>query len=60
MIGTIAELAWAWQLQIPVVAVIYPDNHLMTFHPFIREFVAHSFESVEYAADFVISYYGEE
>jgi nucleoside 2-deoxyribosyltransferase len=58
LVGTIAELAWAWWTQIPVVAVTEGTNQLMYVHPFIREFVAHYFKSVDDAADFLIQHYG--
>lgn len=58
LLGTIAELAWAWQLRIPVVGVALPKNHLMHNHPFVKEFISHYHETVEDAADFVINYYG--
>jgi nucleoside 2-deoxyribosyltransferase len=58
MIGTIAELSWAWLLKIPAVAVAWEYNLLMREHPFLKEFVSHYFPTVEDATDFVISYYG--
>lgn len=58
LLGTIAELAWAWQFRTPVVGVAYSGNNLMRNHPFVKEFVSHYHETVEGAADFVVNYYG--
>ncbi len=38
LIGTIAELAWAWELRLPVIA--FGATSLMQRHPFIQEFVS--------------------
>jgi nucleoside 2-deoxyribosyltransferase len=59
MVGTIAELAWAWMLQIPVVAICNKDNYLMRNHPFVKAFVSHFSETVEEGVTFVATYYGE-
>lgn len=58
LLGTIAELAWAWQLNTPVVGVAREDNSYMRNHPFVREFVSHYCGSMWEAADFIINYYG--
>jgi len=60
LLGTIAELAWAWQLRIPVVGIAASCNHLMRNHPFVKEFVSHYYETVGDAADFIINYYGRK
>ena len=49
LIGTLCELAWAWQLRKPVIAICSEDNKLMRNHPFISEFVAHYYPDL-YAA----------
>ena len=45
-IGTIAEIAWAWQLQKPVIVIMEKDSEfdpdlykLLNTHPFMCEFV---------------------
>lgn len=59
LLGTIAELAWAWQLNIPVVGIADFDNvHNMQNHPFTREFISHYFTTHWEAADFIAHYYG--
>lgn len=60
MVGTLCELAWAWQMRTPVVAVAAENNYLMRNHPFIKEFVAHYFPSVEEAVNFINVFYGAE
>ncbi len=55
--GTIAELAWAWEIHIPVIGVAETDNSLMRSHPFIVEFVAHYFNTLEESIRFVIAEY---
>lgn len=58
LIGTVCELAWAWQLKKPVVAIAAEDNYLMRKHPFIAECVAHYCDKLEEAVDFTVHYYG--
>jgi nucleoside 2-deoxyribosyltransferase len=57
LLGTVAEMAWAWKLRIPIVAVANLSNYLMRSHPFVREFVAHYFETVEEAVDFIANHH---
>lgn len=57
LVGTICELAWAWEERIPVVAFCSPDNYLMRNHPFIQEFVSHYFDTLEDAVEFIVHYY---
>lgn len=57
LLGTVAELAWAWQFNTPVVGIALPDNFYMRNHPFVREFISHYCEDVESAVDFVLHYY---
>jgi nucleoside 2-deoxyribosyltransferase len=58
LVGTVAELAWAWQLRKPVVAIANTDNYLMRNHPFVSEFVSQYWPTVQDAVDYVIRYYG--
>ena len=55
--GTIMELAWAWQMKMPVVAVCAKDDVLMRQHPFIYECVSYYCETMEEAIEFVGRYY---
>ena len=55
--GTIMELAWAWQMKMPVVAVCAKDDALMRQHPFINECVSHYCETMEEAIEFIGRYY---
>jgi len=58
LLGTIAELAWAWQFQTPVVGVAELKNIYMRTHPFVREFITHYCFGAEEAVDFIVNYYG--
>lgn len=58
LVGTVCELAWAWDQRTPVVAICKPDNYLMRKHPFISEFVSHYADNEEEALDFLRRYYG--
>lgn len=59
LIGTIAELAWAWEQRKVVVGVIDlgKQGALMANHPFVSEFVTHYFPSLEPAAEFLKEYH---
>lgn len=57
MVGTIAELAWAWELKIPIIGIARADNYLMRNHPFIKEMVAHYVETVDEARKLAKEYY---
>jgi len=59
LLGTIAELAWAWQLRIPVVGMVDRENVYMLDHPFVNEFVSHYFNDEDSAVDFIIEYYSK-
>jgi nucleoside 2-deoxyribosyltransferase len=58
LVGTIAELAWAWQLRKPVIAVAADDDYLMRKHPFISEFVSQYVSTESEACEFITDYYG--
>ena len=60
LLGTIAELAWAWQLTTPVVGIADLQNSLMRNHPFVREFISHYHCNIYDAAEFIINYYGRK
>jgi nucleoside 2-deoxyribosyltransferase len=55
--GTVAELAWTWQMQKPVIAIASKTNSLMRNHPFIKEMVAHYFETEGEAVKFLVTRY---
>jgi nucleoside 2-deoxyribosyltransferase len=57
LLGTIAELAWCWQLKIPVVGMVSRENDYILNHPFTKEFVAHFFHDEDEAVEFIIDYY---
>lgn len=57
LVGTLMELAWAWEMKMPVVAVCDKNDTLMRNHPFIKECVSHYCETMEEAIDFVGRYY---
>jgi nucleoside 2-deoxyribosyltransferase len=57
LLGTIAELAWCWQLRIPVVGMVARENDYILNHPFTKEFVSHFFHDEDDAVDFIIDYY---
>lgn len=56
-IGTIAEIAWAWERRIPIIAVASPNNTLMRGHPFIKAMVTRYFEDLDSSVDHVLAYY---
>ena len=58
LVGTIGELAWAWDDRTAVVAVAAEDNYLMRKHPFISEFVTSYQKTLDEAVDHLIRYYG--
>lgn len=57
LIGTIAELAWAWDHKIPVVAVAREGNILMRTHPFINTFVSHYVEHIDEGVDILVRHW---
>lgn len=57
LVGTLMELAWAWQMKMPVVAVCDKGDVLMRQHPFINECVSHYCETMEEAIEFIGRYY---
>jgi len=57
LVGSLMELAWAWEMKMPVVAVCDKGDRLMRDHPFIKECVSHYCETVEKAIEFIGRYY---
>ena len=57
LVGTLMELAWAWEMKMPVVAICSKDDRLMRDHPFIQECVSHYCETVEEAIEFTGRYH---
>lgn len=58
LLGTIAELAWAFDQQTPVVGITAPGNYLMRKHPFMEQFVSHFVESEDEALGFLWQNFG--
>ena len=57
MIGTLFELAWAWQLKIPVIAIA-ADNWYCN-HPFPRATFAARAETLKDACDLILYFFEE-
>lgn len=57
LMGTLCELAWAWMLRKPVVAIAHKGNYVMREHPFIKEFVSHYVETEAEAVQLLTGYY---
>lgn len=58
LLGTIAELAWAWDQRTPVVAICNLNNDYMRKHPFMAEFISHYEPTEDAAINFLQRYYG--
>jgi len=59
-IGSVAELAWAYMLRIPVVAVLPPDASSPYRHPFIHEFIGFPQRTMEQAIRCVVHIVGKQ
>jgi nucleoside 2-deoxyribosyltransferase len=60
LIGTIAELAWAWRDHKPIVAISYPDDpfaYLARNHPFLSAFVTHYCDSIPAAVEHIENFW---
>ena len=57
LLGTIAELAWAWDQRTPVVGIAAEGNYLARKHPFMAEFVSHFVANEEEALEFLRRYH---
>lgn len=57
LMGTLFELAWAWEHKIPVIAIAYEDNAVMRIHPFLAESVSHFVTTTAEAIRFAKEYY---
>jgi len=53
LIGTIFELAWAWQARIPIVGIAHLGNTLMRRHPFVSQAVTVYVPDLETAYSYV-------
>ena len=58
LLGTISELAWAWDQRTPVIGIAKAENYLMRQHPFLIEFISHYEETEDAAIAFLKRYYG--
>lgn len=56
-LGTICELAWAWEKKIPVIAITDTAPDHITEHPFVQTFVTQSFKSSDEAIAFIRRYF---
>lgn len=57
LIGTFFEMAWAWQYQKPVVAVVEEENYLFNNHPFLTETITQKFPTLEEALECIAHYW---
>jgi nucleoside 2-deoxyribosyltransferase len=57
LIGSFFEMAWAWQYQKPIIAVVEEDNYLYQNHPFITETITHKFSTLEEALENIVTYW---
>lgn len=55
LVGTLFELAWAWEHKIPVVA--FGATPLMENHPFVKEAVCHYCKTLAEATDILGRHY---
>ncbi len=53
LVGTLMELAWAWEHRKIVIAVCDDKEQLMHSHPFVRSAVSHWFNGLEEACRFI-------
>lgn len=53
-LGTICEMAWAWEKRIPVLAITDTASFVMRHHPFVREFTTEEFENVDSAVRYIL------
>jgi len=54
LVGTIMELAWAWEQKKLVIAIAGPNVTWLRDHPFVKECVSHWFSSVDAAIEFIV------
>lgn len=54
LVGTLMELAWAWEHRKLAIAVCDDSNLLMRNHPFVRSAVSHWFNNLEEACKFIV------
>jgi nucleoside 2-deoxyribosyltransferase len=57
LLGTIMELAFAWEHRIPVVAIASENNTLMRTHPFVSQAVSHYVPSLDAAVNLLVQHY---
>lgn len=57
LIGTYFEMAWAWQMNKPIVAVVENGNYLFNHHPFLAATITHKFETLEEALNNICTYW---
>ena len=52
--GTIAEMAWAWDRRIPIICCV-PENSVYMRHPMISEFITYRVDTIEEGVKIVVS-----
>ena len=57
LVGTLMELAWAWEMKMPVIAICAEGDTLMRNHPFVKECVSHYSLTLTDAIKFTGRYY---
>lgn len=55
-LGTVCEMAWAWEKRIPVLAITDTASFVMRHHPFVREFATEEFENVDSAVRYILKF----
>jgi nucleoside 2-deoxyribosyltransferase len=53
LLGTIYELAWAWEHKKRSFAVCEDKDYLMRNHPFVKETISHYFTNLKDCYDFI-------
>lgn len=59
LLGTIAELAWCYDQQTPVIGIANDSDYLMHNHPFMKEFIAQFVATEDEALRFLEIFYGQ-
>lgn len=52
--GTVAEMAWAWDHRIPIVCCV-PENSVYMRHPMVSEFITYRVDTIDEGIDIAVS-----
>lgn len=52
--GTVAEMAWAFDRRIPVICCV-PENSIYMKHPMVSEFITYRVDTIDEGIDIVVS-----